>query len=64
MDEARNRLVAAALRYASAERGGLDSDNHDGELELAEDILTDAVRRYNQALLEDEKQRMQKRLAD
>ena len=44
--EAKDRLVSAALRYAAAERGGLDHANSAAELELADDILTDAANSY------------------
>lgn len=44
--EAKDRLIAAALGVAKAERGGLDHANADAEKKLADDIFDDAARIY------------------
>lgn len=44
--ETRNRLIAAALRFAAAERGGLDDSNAEQELANASATLDEAVVRY------------------
>lgn len=46
LDIAKDRLIAAALRVAYAERGGLDHDNAPVELERANAILYGAAHRY------------------
>lgn len=53
--EARDRLVAAALRFAAAERGGLDNDDSEEELFNADEKLADATFRYQQALLDEDR---------
>jgi len=44
--DARDRLIAAAARVISAERGGLDHANAAAEIELAHDMLDDAAVNY------------------
>lgn len=47
--DARDRLIAAALRRAASERGGLDGANFAAELELADEILDEAAKSYVEA---------------
>lgn len=46
LEESRDRLVAAALRVAYSERGGLDHRDAADELELAYEIFDAAVGLY------------------
>ena len=46
MHDPRERLIAAALRVAAAERGGLDGQHADIELHRAGEIFDGAVREY------------------
>lgn len=46
----KNRLIAAALRVAAAERGGLDGEDNEHELSRSSALLDDAVRRYHETL--------------
>lgn len=45
-DQARDRLITAALRLAAAERGGLDSRGRDEEMANAQDEFEAAVDNY------------------
>jgi hypothetical protein len=45
-DEARQRLVAAAQRFQSAQHGGLDSKNAEDEKVNAQLLLDEAVTQY------------------
>lgn len=46
MVELRNRVIAAALRVAAAERGGLDGRNDEEEIQNNHDVLAEAVMAY------------------
>lgn len=52
MERAKDRLVAAALRLAAAERGGLDGEDNETELRTARSLFDDATHRYEQAMEE------------
>ena len=51
MERDKDRLVAAALRLAAAERGGLDGEDNERELRTARALFDDATKRYGEAMI-------------